>query len=108
MNDYTSRVRLAKTLLSITGNSEDQVLLALFQIAGAKILERAYPFGTSLTDVPERWQMKQVEIVVYLFNKRGAEGQTAHSESGVSRTYGSADVPEELLRGIAPMVGLPE
>ena len=108
MNDYTSRLRLAKTLLNVTDNTEDQVLLALFQIAGAKILERAYPFGTSLVDVPERWEMKQVEIVVYMFNKRGAEGQTSHSESGVSRTYGSADVPEELLRGIAPYVRLPE
>ena len=48
---------------------------------------------------------KQIEIAVYLYNKQGAEGQTAHSENGISRTYESADVPESMLRGIAPFVG---
>jgi hypothetical protein len=41
-----------------------------------------------------------------MFNKRGAEGETAHSENGVSRSYSSASVSEELLREITPKVGV--
>ena len=50
--------------------------------------------------------MTQVEIAVYLMNKRGAEGESAHSENGVSRTYENGDVPASMLRGIVPMVGV--
>jgi hypothetical protein len=41
-----------------------------------------------------------------MFNKRGAEGETSHSENGVSRTYSSASVSEELLREITPKAGV--
>ena len=44
----------------------------------------------------------QLEIAVYMLNKRGAEGQTSHGENGISRTWGGADVPEELLASITP------
>ena len=37
-----------------------------------------------------------------MFAKRGAEGETAHSENGVSRTYASANVSEDLLKEITP------
>ena len=39
---------------------------------------------------------------MYLLNKRGAEGQTAHSENGISRSYEDGDVPPTLLRDIVP------
>ena len=51
-------------------------------------------------------ETKQVEIAVYLYNKRGAEGQIVHNENGINRTYESADVPESLMRGITPYVGV--
>jgi hypothetical protein len=41
-----------------------------------------------------------------MFNKRGAEGETAHSENGVSRTYQSANVSEDLLKEITPKAGV--
>ena len=64
------------------------------------------PMTQSVTEVPTRYETKQVEIAVYLYNKRGAEGQTSHSENGINRTYESADVPESLMRGITPYVGV--
>jgi len=84
---------------------EDSLLLALLNIAGQKILNRVYPYNHGIEDVPTRYEYKQLEIAVYLYNKQGAEGQIAHSENGISRTYGSADVPESMLRGITPFVG---
>ena len=41
-----------------------------------------------------------------MISKRGAEGETSHSENGVSRSYASAGVSEELLREITPKVGV--
>lgn len=105
---YTERLAMAKLLLGLTTTTDDNLLLAYLSIAGTKILERAYPFGTSSEDVPVRYQNLQVEIVVYLYNKRGAEGQTSHNESGVSRGYENGDIPNSMLWSIAPAVGLPE
>lgn len=96
-----------QTLKLLTGatDSEDDLLLALLSLAEDKILERLYPYDHSKETLPTRYIGKQIEIAVYLYNKQGAEGQTAHSENGISRTYESADVPESMLRGIAPFVG---
>jgi len=96
-----------QTLKLLTGatDSEDGLLLALLSLAEGKILERLYPYDHSKETLPTRYVGKQIEIAVYLYNKQGAEGQTVHSENGISRTYESADVPESMLRGIAPFVG---
>ena len=92
-------------LLLDEDGSTDLLLSYLLEIAASKILERCYPFDATQTTVPDRYLYKQVEIAQFLWNKRGAEGQTAHSENGISRTYEGGDVPESLLRGITPFVG---
>lgn len=84
----------------------DEILLAYLTIAGSKIIERAYPYDDTVEEVPRRYEILQCEIAVYLLNKRGAEGEISHSENGISRTYGSADVPESMLSIITPMVGV--
>lgn len=95
-----------KVLLEINNSEEDSLLLALLNIAGQKILDRVYPYNYGIEDIPTRYEYKQLEIAVYLYNKRGAEGQTVHNENGINRTYESADVPESLMRGITPFVGV--
>ena len=94
-------------LKAMVGESDtEEVLLTYLNIAGRKIINRAYPFGTEETEVPTRYDFLQCEIAAYLLNKRGAEGQTSHSENGISRSYESADVPESLLGAVTPMVGV--
>ena len=100
----TDKLQTLKLLTGAT-DSEDDLLLALLSLAEGKILERLYPYDHSKETLPARYVGKQIEIAVYLYNKQGAEGQTVHSENGISRTYESADVPESMLRGIAPFVG---
>ena len=87
-------------------NWSDDVLISYLKVAGEKIINRAYPYDDTVTEVPRRYGVLQCEIAQYLLNKRGAEGQTAHSENGVSRTYASADVPESLLSEVIPNVGV--
>ena len=88
------------------GDWSDDVLTSYLAIAGQKIINRAFPYDDSVTEVPRRYSYLQCDIANYLLNKRGAEGQTAHSENGVSRSYESADVPESMLSEITPNVGV--
>lgn len=85
-------------------NWSDNVLLSYLKLAGEKIINRAYPYDDTVTEVPRRYGALQCEIATYLLNKRGAEGETAHSENGTSRTYGNEDVPESLMSNITPFI----
>lgn len=93
-------------LKAMTGEKDESVLSTYLSIAGNKVLKRAYPFDSTVTVVPDRYAYNQVEIAAYLVNKRGAEGETAHSENGISRSYEDGDVPPTLLREIVPCVSL--
>ena len=94
-------------LKAMVGESDtEEVLLAYLKIAGQKIINRAYPYDTDVTEVPKRYDFLHCEIAAYLLNKRGAEGQTGHSENGISRSYESADVPESMLGAVTPCVGV--
>lgn len=87
-------------------NWSDDVLISYLKIAGEKIINRAYPYDDTVTEVPRRYGVLQCDIAKYLLNKRGADGETAHSENGISRTYASADVPESLMSEVIPCVGV--
>ena len=79
----------------------DEVLTHTLRTAEALVLNRMYPFGYDDTAVvPLRYEQIQLQLAVELYSKRGAEGQTGHSENGVSRTW-----PEQsrLLKMITPM-----
>lgn len=93
-------------LKAMTGEKDERVLSTYLSIAGNKVLKRAYPFDSTVTVVPDRYAYNQVEIAAYLVNKRGAEGETAHSENGISRSYEDGDVPPTLLREIVPCASL--
>ena len=88
------------------GDWSDDVLISYLTIAGQKIINRAYPYDDTVTEVPRRYGYLQCDIAAYLLNKRGAEGETAHAENGISRTYASADVPESMLGEVIPHVGV--
>lgn len=85
-------------------NWSDDVLISYLKIAGEKIINRAYPYDDTVTEVPRRYGALQCEIAAYLLNKRGAEGELSHSENGISRTYEKADVPESLMSNITPFI----
>lgn len=48
----------------------------------------------------------QYRCAIDLYNKTGAEGQISHSENGISRTWESSWISEELLSDVVPMVGV--
>ena len=87
-------------------NWSDDVLISYLKIAGEKIINRAYPYDDTVTEVPRRYGVLQCDIAKYLLNKRGADGETAHSENGISRTYENADVPESMMSEVISHVGV--
>lgn len=94
-------------LKAMIGDSDsDEVLSTYLLLAGQKIINRAYPYDPTVTEVPEQYHTLQCEIAAYMLNKRGAEGQTSHSENGISRSYENADVPASMLKGVTPHVGV--
>lgn len=87
-------------------DAELRQLDVLLRFSAAKIIARRYPFDESVTEVPERYQMLQVRIAAELYGKMGGEGETSHSENGISRAWESADVSKGLLEDITPMAGI--
>lgn len=98
--------QLERLKLRITENVSDVELEDILESAKAVILSRRFPFGEVPDEIESRYKDLQIRIAVEMFNKCGAEGQLSHSENGVSRTYSSASVSEELLREITPKGGV--
>ena len=98
--------QLERLKIRITENATDEELEDILESAKAVILSRRFPFGEHPEELENKYKDLQIRIAVEMFNKRGAEGETAHSENGVSRSYSSASVSEELLREITPKVGV--
>ena len=88
------------------GDWADDVLLSYLNIAGNIIINRAYPYDDTVTEVPRRYGYLQCEIANYLLNRRGSEGQLVHTENGINRSYESASVPESMLSEIIPYCGV--
>lgn len=97
--------KLATLKVMVGGSDTDEVLSAYLNLAGAKIIAKAYPYKPDVSEVPSQYHYLQVEIAAYMMNKRGAEGQTSHTENGIARAYESADVPSSMLKSITPYCG---
>ena len=98
--------QLERLKIRITENVNDVELEDILESAKAVILSRRFPFGDYPEDIEPRYKDLQIRIAVEMFAKRGAEGETAHSENGISRTYASANVSEDLLKEITPKAGV--
>ena len=98
--------QLERLKIRITENVNYDELEDILESAKAVILARRFPFGDWPEELEPKYKDLQIRIAVEMFNKRGAEGETAHSENGVSRSYASANVSEDLLREITPKAGV--
>lgn len=81
----------------------EELLNSLLDDAEALVLNQMYPFGyEDGIAVPARYERIQIQLAVELYGRRGAEGQTGHSENGINRTWPEAS---RLLSRIIPHVG---
>lgn len=99
------KIEMLRALIGDAEQKEDPNILSVYlEMAGAKILERLYPYKESWDglEVPDKYSMLQLKIGCYMWNKRGAEGQIQHIENGIHRNYGDADIPENMLSDLVP------
>lgn len=59
------------------------------------------------TEVESKYSTVQIKMAIELFSKRGAEGQTSHTENGISRMYEKADFSPSLIMQITPVAKTP-
>lgn len=102
----TDEEKLSALKAMVGGSDTDEVLSTYLMLAGKKVIARAYPYDDTVTEVPVQYESIQLEVAAYMLNKRGAEGQTSHSENGIVRAYENADVPASMLKAITPHVGV--
>ena len=101
----TEKLERLKVLISPDTASID-VLSFLLEQAEGIVLNQRFPFGVpENASVPVAYEHIQIQIAVELFSKMGAEGQTGHSENGVSRSWESGDVSQSLLKRIVTVAG---
>ena len=103
----TNSEKLAKLEVLISPDTATNDLLScLLEQAEGIVLNRRYPFGPPEgATVPLIYEHVQLQIALEMFAKMGAEGQTAHSENGISRSYEAADISPTLLKRIVPVCG---
>lgn len=54
---------------------------------------------------PQRYESTIIPLCLCAFAKIGAEGQTSHSENGITRNYTTGgDYPQDILNGIIPLI----
>ena len=90
-------------LVLATGEADTALLNNLIETAKNAIMSRRFPLTAWPADVEPRYVDLQYRIALDLYNKQGAEGETAHSENGISRTYQSSWISEQLLSEITPI-----
>ena len=94
-----------RQMLDPADTTSDEIANAYLDMAEKAVINLAFPFGDGSEVMPEKYENVQIEIALYMLNKRGAEGETEHSEGGTSRTYESGDIPLSLKSMITPCAG---
>lgn len=98
------KVQMVKAM---TDETDSEIVSAYLMLAGEAIYHHADPFKRSdKNTVLEDYGGLHVRAAVYFLNKRGAEGESGHSENGINRAYESSDLPPSMLREITPIAGV--
>lgn len=86
-----------------TGEADEAILEDCLESAKSAILARRYPYGDWPDELEVRYLDLQFRVALAIFNKQGGEFETAHTENGVARSYGSEGIPQELLLEVTPL-----
>lgn len=92
-----------------TMEPDERILEDCLESAKNAILARRFPFCDWHSEIlPSRYEDLQFRIALDLYNKIGGEGQISHSENGVSRSWESSWISQQLLNEVTPLVGVPK
>lgn len=106
--DYEGTVRLL--IGDGAGDVPDELIDALVADARDLILTRRHPF--SADPLAEEWEPRYdrlaCDVAAFMWEKMGAEGQTASRENGIYRAWHKDDayVPAGLLCRVVPIAAV--
>lgn len=96
---------VVETVMSLTGGDECKVAVYV-ELAEGDVLNARFPYGKyteqQKEETLEMYKTTVIKQAVVLFAKEGAEGESSHSENGVSRVY--SDISQSPLADVVPMV----
>ena len=78
---------------------------AYLLLAESRIKNAVWPFGGAPETLEAKYDSAQCELAVRMIARRGGEGEVAHSENGVSRSYASVD-DADILSRFVPHIGV--
>lgn len=99
------KLAILRQMLDSGDTTSDAIANAYLEAAEKAVINIAYPFGDGTETMPEKYEYEQIEIAVYMLNKRGAEGETIHVEGGTHRHFEVADIPTSLKSRITAHAG---
>ena len=100
------KLAILRNMLDDSDTTSDVIANTYLAAAEKAVINLVYPFGdVSEKTMPEKYEYEQIEIAAYMLNKRGAEGETAHTEGGTSRTFETGDIPISLRARITACAG---
>lgn len=100
------KLAILRKMLDDSDTTSDEIANTYLAAAEKAVINLVYPFGdVSEKTMPERYEYEQIEIAAYMLNKRGAEGEIAHTEGGTSRTFETGDIPISLRARITAYAG---
>lgn len=83
---------------------EDDDLYDEIEDAIETVNDRRHFLPTDTKLFEDKYKGIVVRLCICSIAKMGAEGQTSHSENGISRTYSEAsEMPNDILREIVPL-----
>ena len=82
---------------------EDDIREEIYEAIDAVNTRRRFE-ASKLVPFETKYSSLIVKLALSSITKYGAEGETAHSENGISRTYdNSSEYPESLLSRVTPL-----
>lgn len=99
------KLTILRQMLDSGDTTSDEIANAYLLAAERAVVNLAFPFGNGTELMPEKYDYEQIEIALYMLNKRGSEGELAHSEGGTARTFETADIPVSLRCRITAKAG---
>ena len=110
--DDTAKLAMLKSLLNPKGDEtlpDDAILNTYLSAASLEILAWRYsylPVDNRPTAVPSEYEMTQICAVIAGYSISGAEGETSHSENGISRHFEFSDMVAYIRSRVIPCVGV--
>ena len=85
-------------------NIEDEDCYDEIESAIESVNDRRHFISTENKLFEDKYKNIVIRLCICSFSKMGAEGQIAHSENGISRTYaGASEHPNDILKEIVPL-----